>query len=92
MVRATFKPRPPPPWAAFIATGRPCSFAKAMTSLALSTGSGVPATRGAPTFAAIFRADTLSPSAAIACGGGPIQTRPASITAAANVAFSERNP
>jgi hypothetical protein len=38
------------------------------------------------------RAATLSPSASIAEGGGPIQVSPASITARANPAFSARNP
>jgi hypothetical protein len=38
------------------------------------------------------RALTLSPSASMAAGGGPIQVSPASITAVANVAFSARNP
>ena len=77
---AIFNPRPPPPCAALIATGKPCSFAKAIISSALSTGSAVPATRGAPAFAAILRAETLSPSALIADGGGPIQINPASMT------------
>ena len=91
-MKATFNPRPPPPCAALIATGSPNSFAKARTSVLLATGSGVPATSGAPTCAAIFRAETLSPNAAIAAGGGPTQIKPASITACANLAFSERNP
>ena len=89
---ATFKPRPPPPCAALIATGRPCSFANATISSGVSTGSVVPATSGAPTFAAIFRAETLSPSNLIALGGGPIQIKPAAITRSAKSAFSERNP
>ncbi len=41
-----------------------------------ATGSGVPGTSGAPAFCAMCRAETLSPSASIAAGGGPIQTRP----------------
>ncbi|CFS26993.1 Uncharacterised protein [Mycobacterium tuberculosis] len=47
MVRATFMPLPPPPWAALIAIGRPYSSANATTSSAPLTGSGVPGTRGA---------------------------------------------
>ena len=39
MVRATFSPRPPPPNAALIAIGRPCSSANATTSSAPVTGS-----------------------------------------------------
>ncbi|CAB4964247.1 unannotated protein [freshwater metagenome] len=92
MVRATFRPRPPPPWAALIATGRPCSFANAMISSGVSTGSIVPATKGAPTTAAIFRAETLSPRERIAAGGGPIQIKPAAITRSAKSAFSDKKP
>ena len=91
-VCAIFKPRPPPPCAALIATGNPCSFAKAMISSAFLTGSAVPATSGAPAFAAILRAETLSPSALIAEGGGPIHVNPASITLCANTAFSDKKP
>jgi len=56
------------------------------------TGPGVPGARGAPTFSATWRAVTLSPSASIASGEGPIQIIPASITARANSAFSARKP
>ena len=92
MVRATLSPRPPPPCAALIATGKPCSLAKATISSGVSTGSMVPATSGAPTSAAILRADTLSPSERIAAGGGPIQIRPAAITRSAKSAFSDKKP
>ena len=92
MVCATFNPRPPPPNAALIATGSPCSFAKAVTSSWPLTGSLVPATNGAPAVAAILLAETLSPSALIADGGGPIQIKPASITACAKSARSDKNP
>ena len=92
MVRATLRPRPPPPYAALMATGSPFSSAKATTSSGPSTGSFVPGTSGAPAFVAMCRALTLSPSASIASGPGPTQIRPASMTLAANSAFSERNP
>ena len=82
--RATFRPRPPPPNAALMATGRPCSATNAWISSTPCTGSGVPATRGAPARCAMCRALTLSPSDSIAAGGGPIQTSPASMTACAN--------
>ncbi len=75
-----------------MATGRPCASAKSITSTALPTGSGVPATRGAPAAAAMWRAFTLSPSASMASGEGPTQVSPASITAWAKWAFSARNP
>ncbi len=92
IVRATLSPRPPPPNAALMAIGSPYSVAKATTASASATGSAVPGTSGAPTFWAMCRAWTLSPRASMAAGGGPIQIRPASITAAAKAAFSARKP
>ena len=53
---------------------------------------GVPGTSGAPARWAMWRAATLSPRSRMACGGGPIQVSPASSTAWANSAFSDRNP
>ena len=75
-----------------MATGSPCSSAKSMTSLAFSTGSGVPATSGAFALAAMWRALTLSPRLSMASGEGPIQVSPASMTAWAKPAFSARKP
>jgi hypothetical protein len=92
MVRATFMPRPPPPKAALMAMGSPCSFAKAVISEASLTGSAVPGTRGAPALVAMWRAVTLSPRSRMDCGEGPIHVRFASSTAWANSAFSERKP
>jgi hypothetical protein len=66
--------------------------AKATTSSASFTGSGVPGTSGAWARAAMWRAVTLSPRSRMDCGLGPIQINPASITACAKSAFSERNP
>src|ERR1700735_1652015 len=59
MLRATFMPRPPPPKAALIAIGTPYSLAKATTSSASFTGSGVPGTSGAWARAAMWRAVSL---------------------------------
>ncbi len=92
MVRAIFRPRPPPPKAALMATGRPNSSAKAMTSSGPATGSFVPGTSGAPARSAMWRAVTLSPRSRMAWGDGPIQVSPASMTAWAKSAFSLRNP
>ena len=64
--RATLRPRPPPPKAALIAIGRPCSSANATASSAFSSGSLVPGASGAPTFSAMWRALTLSPRFSIA--------------------------
>ena len=58
----------------------------------LATGSAVPGTCGAPTFSAMWRAWTLSPSGEMASGEGPIQVMPASMTWRANSAFSARKP
>ena len=66
--RATLRPRPPPPKAALIAIGRPCSSANATTSSASSSGSLVPGASGAPTFSAMWRALTLSPRFSIGAG------------------------
>ena len=92
MVRATLRPRPPPPKAALIATGSPCSLANATISSASSTGSAVPGTSGALARAAMWRALTLSPRESMASGEGPIQVSPASMTAWAKEAFSARKP
>ena len=58
-----------------------------MTAPGSSSGS-----TGTPAAAISFLASTLEPIAAIAAGGGPIQISPASSTACANSAFSERKP
>ena len=58
----------------------------------VSTGSGVPGTMGMPLASAARRAADLSPITSIACGEGPMNVRPASATAAANWARSDRKP
>ncbi|PQM48934.1 hypothetical protein C1Y40_00841 [Mycobacterium talmoniae] len=50
------------------------------------------ASTGTPAASIIFLDSTLLPICSIALTGGPIQVRPASSTALANAAFSERNP
>ncbi|CKS20949.1 Uncharacterised protein [Mycobacterium tuberculosis] len=47
---------------------------------------------GTPAAAISFLDSILEPIARTASTGGPTQVRPASCTAAANSAFSERNP
>ena len=91
-IKAAFMPRPPPPKAALMATGSPCSVAKAVTSAASATGSAVPGTSGALARVAMWRALTLSPRPSMASGPGPIHVRPASMTAWAKWAFSARKP
>ena len=75
-----------------IAIGQPSSSPRRRTSSALSTGSVVPGMIGTPAAFIRSRASVFEPIASIAAGGGPIQTRPASSTARANVAFSARKP
>ena len=82
-VRTTRMPRPPPPADAFTSTGRSASVIAAGSS---SASTGTPA-------AAISRLDSiLEPIGSMASGGGPTQVSPASSTARANAAFSDRKP
>ena len=74
-------PRPPPPAEAFTSSGR-----------SASVGSDGAVSTGTPASAAISLARTLSPIDAMASGGGPTQVSPASMTARAKSAFSERKP
>ena len=76
-------PRPPPPADALISTG---SWSAVTVSGSSSSSTGTPAA------AIIFLASILLPIACTAATGGPIHVSPASCTAAANSAFSERNP
>ncbi len=76
-------PRPPPPADALISTGR----SRSVTVAGSSSGS-----TGTPASAISRLASTLEPIAAMAAGGGPIQTSPASSTAWAKAAFSDRKP
>ena len=75
-----------------MAIGNPCSSAKDRAAAASSTGPSVPGTKGAPARTAISRAVTLLPSVRMTSAVGPIQVRPASVTAWAKSAFSDRKP
>ena len=71
-------PRPPPPKAALIATGHPCSSPNETTSAASVSGSlrpGTPATT--PALSAAIRELILSPMISMASGGGPTNVAPA---------------
>ncbi len=74
-------PRPPPPADAFTTSGRSASVGDLGAS-----STGTPARRISSL------ALTFDPIASIDSGAGPTQVRPASITARANPAFSERKP
>ncbi|SIL99824.1 Uncharacterised protein [Mycobacteroides abscessus subsp. abscessus] len=76
-------PRPPPPAEALTNTG---SCAAVTVS-----GSSWPST-GTPAASMSFLDSIFEPMDSMAATGGPIQVRPASATARAKSAFSERNP
>ena len=52
----------------------------------------MPGTTGTPKADTVVLAAILSPMVSIAATGGPMNTMPAASSAAANSAFSERNP
>ena len=52
----------------------------------------MPGTTGTPNAETVALAAILSPMVAIARVGGPMNTTPASFSAAAKAEFSERNP
>ena len=72
--------------------GYPIDAATSLASSMEPSGDVVPGTIGTPAAAMILRDSVLLPIASIDEGGGPIQTRPAAITARAKSAFSERKP
>ena len=75
-------PRPPPPTDAFTSTG----------NTGTSAGSTYVGSIGTPASASSDLASSFEPIIATAFGGGPTQTSPASMTACAKSAFSDRNP
>ena len=74
-------PRPPPPADAFTSSGRSASVGRSGAS---STGT--------PAAAISSLAPIFEPIASIDSGVGPTQVSPASITARAKSAFSDRKP
>ena len=82
-VRAIRMPRPPPPAEALTSTGK----SAAVTESGDSSGS-----TGTPAAAISFLAAIFEPIASIASAAGPTQVSPASVTARANSAFSDRKP
>ncbi len=66
--------------------------ANARISSSVSPGRCRPGSVGTPAAAAASFALTLSPSASIASGGGPMNVTPASAQARAKAAFSLRKP
>ena len=62
------------------------------SSASVSPGAATPGTTGTPNAATVFLAVILSPIVAMAFGGGPMNVMPASASAPAKAAFSDRNP
>ena len=85
-------PRPPPPAAALIISGKPMRAAISRASPTSATRPSLPGTVGTPASAATRRAATLSPRRRIASAEGPTKAMPAAATASANSAFSDKNP
>ena len=78
----TRMPRPPPPADAFTSSGKSPGWAVSGSMLRIGT----------PASAMISLARILLPIASMDSGVGPIQIRPASATARAKSAFSDRKP
>ena len=58
----------------------------------MAEAGSTPSSTGTPAAAMSSLAEILEPIASIEAGSGPIQISPASITARASSAFSDRNP
>ncbi|MNI26352.1 hypothetical protein D3C73_800460 [compost metagenome] len=84
-------PIPPPPAVLFKMTGYPIDDASATASFTLEI-SGVPGRSGTPALIAISLASCFNPNITICSGVGPINTIPHLLHAAANSAFSLKNP
>ena len=86
-------PRPPPPYAALMATGQPNSSPKATTSSASVEELGGAGHAGhAGLLARRCGCYTLSPMTSMASGGGPMKATPRSVMARAKSVFSEKKP
>ena len=91
-VCATFMPRPPPPAAALISTGKPISLAIFIASASLVTAPSEPGTTGMPSFLAVSFASILSPMMRMCSDVGPMKVISCSSRISAKRAFSDRKP
>ena len=91
-VCATFMPRPPPPAAALISTGKPISLAIFIASVSLVTAPSEPGTTGMPRRFAVSLASILSPMMRMCSGVGPMKVILCSSRISAKRAFSDRKP
>ena len=85
-------PRPPPPAAALIRTGKPISSAAARASSSVVSAPAEPGTTGMPAFITACLAVILSPIIWMCSGLGPMKVKPWAPTMSANRAFSDRKP
>src|SRR5947208_1998705 len=85
-------PLPPPPATALRSTGSPSRSASLFACTWSATGRVEPGTIGTPAACMRRRASVLSPIARMAVAGGPMKVSPASATASANGARSEKKP
>ena len=85
-------PRPPPPAAALMITGRPMSLAILRPRSSLSTGPSLPGSTGTPAFFITRRARALSPSSRITLADGPMNLMWQASQTSAMYGLSERNP
>jgi hypothetical protein len=83
---------PPPPADALTMSGYPMPAAAADGRLDVGQRLPGPPRDGIPADSARLRAAILSPICSIDDAGGPTHTSPASVTARANAAFSDRKP
>ncbi len=86
-------PRPPPPAAALIITGKPIRLAMVkIASPSSGKGPSEPGTVGTPDFFIAAIAATLSPIMRMVSALGPINTKPEFSTCSAKLAFSAKKP
>ena len=88
----TRMPRPPPPKAALMMSGKPISWATVSAWSGSVIGSSVPGRVGTLNLWASARAAVLSPMFSSRSGDGPMKVMPSRAQARANAAFSDRNP
>ena len=91
-VSATRMPRPPPPAAALIITGKPILRGQFARLALVGDAPSEPGTTGTPAFCAALAGRALSPMVRIVAALGPTNIKPARSTASAKSAFSDRKP
>ena len=85
-------PRPPPPAAALMMTGKPMARARETASSTSGTAPSLPGTIGSPAACIVRRASTLSPMRRIISAVGPMKVKPQDSQTSAKCAFSARKP